>query len=243
MRAIILAAGRGTRMGTLTNERPKCLTPFRGRTLLDWQLGALRQAGIRHIGIVRGYQSHRIDTEGTTFFENAHWERTNMFASLCRAAEWLEEEACLVSYSDIVYSPEAVRLLAETKEAISLTSNLNWRALWQERFADPLSDAETFRTDEEGWLTDIGRKPASIEEIAGQFMGLLKFTPEGWAAVKRVTGACGSEEIDRMDMTGLLSRLIADGVRIRAIPYDGLWLEVDSESDLRLSESRYGSLI
>jgi hypothetical protein len=52
MRAIILAAGRGSRMKNLTDERPKCLVELRGKTLLEWQLGALRHAGINEIAHV-----------------------------------------------------------------------------------------------------------------------------------------------------------------------------------------------
>ena len=46
MKGIILAAGRGSRMGVLTDERPKCLTVLAGRTLLEWQIEAMRKAGI-----------------------------------------------------------------------------------------------------------------------------------------------------------------------------------------------------
>ncbi|MFZ9450262.1 MAG: NTP transferase domain-containing protein, partial [Alphaproteobacteria bacterium] len=64
MRAIILAAGRGSRMRQLTDERPKCLVPLRGRPLLEWQLEALRGAGIREIGIVTGYRREMLASRG-----------------------------------------------------------------------------------------------------------------------------------------------------------------------------------
>ena len=56
MKAIILAAGRGSRMKLLTDETPKCLIKLRGKSLLDWQLSALRAAGITDIAIVTGYR-------------------------------------------------------------------------------------------------------------------------------------------------------------------------------------------
>ena len=52
MKAIILAAGRGTRMKELTEEKPKCLVELDGQSLLEKQLGALRQAGIEEIRLV-----------------------------------------------------------------------------------------------------------------------------------------------------------------------------------------------
>ena len=52
MKDIILAAGRGSRMKNLTADRPKCLVELRGKALLDWQLEALRAAGVTEIAIV-----------------------------------------------------------------------------------------------------------------------------------------------------------------------------------------------
>jgi len=59
MKAIILAAGRGSRMKNLTDERPKCLVELRGNPLLDWQLAALLEAGIDRIAIDTGYRQNR----------------------------------------------------------------------------------------------------------------------------------------------------------------------------------------
>ena len=56
MKAIILAAGRGSRMKNLTDEKPKCLAKLRGKPLLEWQLTSLREAGIEDIAIVTGYK-------------------------------------------------------------------------------------------------------------------------------------------------------------------------------------------
>ena len=64
MKAIILAAGRGSRMGGATAERPKCLVELSGRPLLDWQIHALRQGGIEDIAIVRGFQKRLKNVAG-----------------------------------------------------------------------------------------------------------------------------------------------------------------------------------
>ena len=56
MKAIILAAGRGSRMKHLTDEKPKCLAKLGGKLLIEWQLEALSAAGINEIAIVTGYK-------------------------------------------------------------------------------------------------------------------------------------------------------------------------------------------
>jgi len=90
------------------------MCPLRGRTLLDRCLETLMQAGIarEEIGIVTGYRSDMFHEPGITYFHNADWERTNMFYSLTMAEAWLAQEPCLVCYSDIVFTPAAVRALA-----------------------------------------------------------------------------------------------------------------------------------
>ena len=55
MKGIILAAGRGSRMGAGTDKLPKCRSVLHGKSLLQWQLDSLSQAGVNQVGLVRGY--------------------------------------------------------------------------------------------------------------------------------------------------------------------------------------------
>ena len=66
MRAVILAAGRGSRMRELGDERPKCLVALAGKTLLERQVAALRGGGVDKIGVVRGYRAEMIDIPGAS---------------------------------------------------------------------------------------------------------------------------------------------------------------------------------
>lgn len=237
MKAIILAAGRGSRMKTLTEERPKCLVELYGRPLLEWQLAALKDAGIGEIAIVTGYKRELLAGRGLVEFQNPRWAETNMVASLACAGEWLRDEPCIVSYSDIFYEASAPSLLMETDAELAITYDPNWRVLWESRFEDPLSDAETFKMDPSGVLLEIGQKPARIEDIQGQYMGLLRFTPAAWIKVEALRESLDEHMRDRLDMTGMLQRLIVGhGARIHALPYEGRWGEVDSAEDLAVYE-------
>lgn len=233
MKAIILAAGRGSRMKNLTDERPKCLVELRGKSLLDWQLEALHEAGVADVAIVTGYKRELLDGRGLTEFHNPRWADTQMVSSLACAAKWLQAEPCIVSYSDIFYDATAVRSLMACDAALAVTYDPNWLQLWQQRFADPLVDAETFRLTSEHTLAEIGNKPKSVDEIEGQYMGLLRFTPAGWAEVERLRAAMPQAAADKLHMTGTLQKVIDAGrVAITAVPYTGEWGEVDSAEDL-----------
>lgn len=233
MKAIILAAGRGSRMKNLTDECPKCLVELRGKSLLDWQLKALREAGITEIAIVTGYKRELLNNRGLVEFHNPRWAETNMVSSLVCAAAWLETDSCVVSYSDIFYGSQAVKSLMDSPASLAVTYDPNWLELWTQRFGDPLLDAETFRLKPDQTLAEIGSKPKSVEEVQGQYMGLLRFTPEGWREVLRIRADLTPAECDRMHMTGTLQKVIEAGkVPIVAVPYVGEWGEVDSAEDL-----------
>ncbi len=233
IRAIILAAGRGSRMGELTDNLPKCRTLLHGKELIQWQLDALNGAGISKIAIVRGYLADTFDFI-VHYFENIRWSKTNMVSSLMEAHGWLKESICIVSYSDIVYSKNVVEKLVKSEGDIVIAYDPDWKEIWSARFDDPLSDAESFSIDVNNKVVEIGAKVDDIAKIQGQYMGLLKFTPNGWRQVLSYLSRCDSSSIDVMDMTSLLSSLVRDGVKVDAVSTDDCWYEVDTESDLKV---------
>lgn len=240
MKAIILAAGRGSRMKNLTDERPKCLVELRGRPLLDWQIRALQGAGIADIAIVTGYRRELLADRGFVEFHNPRWSETNMVSSLACAAAWLESGPCIVSYSDIFYDASAVTALMKCTAPLAVTYDPHWRELWESRFGDPLLDAETFRMNADGTLAEIGNKPRTIEEVEGQYMGLLRFMPDGWGEVLHIRAGLTQDERDKMHMTGTLQKIIEAGrLPISAVPYTGEWGEVDSTEDLILFDQNH----
>ena len=239
--AVILAAGRGSRMLGLTAERPKCLVELAGRPLLHWQLNALRAAGIGSILVVRGYAAHCLKGDFATA-ENPRWAETNMVSSLLCANAFAQEffasggERLVVSYSDIVYHPGHVRRVLAASEDMAITYDTDWEALWKLRFEDVLSDAETFR-QAGGLLREIGGKPSSMAQIHGQYMGLLCFSKAGWETLAATCAALGPTAVDKLDMTGLLRLLLAEGSAIEAVPVAGRWCEADSGTDLKNYEA------
>ncbi|WP_282045451.1 phosphocholine cytidylyltransferase family protein [Roseibium album] len=239
MKAIILAAGRGSRMKGLTDDRPKCLVELEGKPLLDRQIQALGEAGCDEIAIVTGYRRDQLMNRGLVEFSNERWSETNMVSSLACAEDWLQSSPCIVSYSDIFFDAAAPRLLMESISDLAITYDPNWLDLWSERFQDPLVDAETFKHSSANILTEIGNTPKSVEEVQGQYMGLLRFTPSSWAEVSRIRASLLPELRDKMHMTGTLQQVIKEGrIAITALPYSGVWGEIDSEDDLSVYRAR-----
>ncbi|NHZ47240.1 NTP transferase domain-containing protein [Nitratidesulfovibrio liaohensis] len=240
---LILAAGRGSRMKGLTGDRPKCLTELAGRPLLHWQIDALRTGGAAPLLVVGGYLGHMLEPEAQGMpagayasLENPDWARTNMLSTLLCAAPWLERQfdqgagQAVISYSDIVYHPGHVAALLAHPDHVAITYDTLWEPLWRLRFGDPLLDAETFR-QEGGRLAEIGGKPGSLDDICGQYMGLIKVSREGWRMVRERCARLG-DAVARTDMTGFLRLLLGDGTPVGAVPVAGRWCETDSGDDL-----------
>jgi L-glutamine-phosphate cytidylyltransferase len=235
MKGIILAAGRGSRMGSLTTDLPKCRVKLKGKELIQWQLDNLTEGGVENIGIIRGYLANTFNFD-VEYFYNERWSETNMVVSLQSASLWLEQEVCIISYSDIVYTSRAVMGLKAASGDIVISYDPNWKNLWSLRFEDPLTDAETFKLHDNR-VIEIGNKTESYDDIEGQYMGLIKCTPKGWQQIQDFLEELTQKQRDTLDMTGLLKALIENKIDISAVAIDDNWFEVDSEEDLNIYES------
>lgn len=246
MRAIILAAGRGSRLHPYTEDCPKCLTILGGETLIGRQLSVLRACGIEDITIVTGYRAEMLCLPDTTQVMNKAWETTNMVESLF-AADDLFGSDLIVSYSDIVYEPRVLRALLDSSKDISVVVDKGWRSYWEFRFDDPLSDAESLRINTQGEITNIGNKVTDIEEIEAQYIGLMRFKHSG---IKTLRSARQSmQENDRpwkhsrsfvnAYMTDLLMEVILTGGKITSVPVQSGWLEIDTVTDYESAEARF----
>ena len=233
-RALILAAGRGSRMNNLTDDKPKCFNQVGGKSLLAWQMDAIKGGGIEDIHVVTGYKAGMFNSIGLKCINNPDWETTNMVSSLL-CARALFSEPLLVSYSDILYNHEIVRALRESSHGAVISYDTAWRKLWNQRFDDPLDDAESFRVEEDGKIVEIGRRVNDIETINGQYMGLMKFDEIALSNIV-VWAASHGETVRKTDMTTMLQGLITEGYPVHGLAIKGNWCEVDSEKDLLLAE-------
>jgi len=225
---LILAAGRGSRLGKLTEKVPKCLNIYEGKPLIGYILEAAER--IKEIGkvvIVGGYKSKMLDGIGDTLVENRDWETTGTFGSMICANEFLSESPTIVCYSDIIFSDDFFHSCIEESWDIFLPSNKNFKESWQNREIDILDDLESFRK-RGNRLIEIGNRPSSVDEVQGQFAGIFRLNPEGWFKLKGV----GNSSLNRMlDTTTLLSLALSHQVQIHTKDVEGFWREFDNPYD------------
>jgi len=237
LKVIILAAGEGTRLRPYTLDRPKCMVEIDGVSLIDRQLEVLKSEGIGDIVIIGGYKSEMLKRGDIKLKVNDRYFETNMVWTLFSAEEELEGDI-IVSYGDIVYSKNILKALIKSKADIAVTIDMKWEGYWRERNENPLDDAETLKLRKDGTISEIGQKPSSLEEIEGQYMGLMKFSSEGVRQIKSAfhsaleSGKLLGKEVENSYMTDLLQSIVNIGGKVASVQIDEDWVEVDTVEDL-----------
>lgn len=245
-RTIILAAGQGTRLRPLTENLPKALVPLCGIPLIHRQLKTLGDEGIKDIHVVGGYCAEALGIGNFRIVMNPAFETTNMVESLHCAKHLFDgEEDIVVSYGDIIYEPQVLRLLLAAQSNLSVVVDMGWQELWSFRMEDPLVDAETMRLGPQGQILELGGKPTSLDQIEGQYIGLFKvgrhLAPQFFDLLESLDPSVTYEgrPPHAIFMTTYLQMLIDQGVLVLAVPIKHGWLEVDSVLDLQRYESAH----
>ncbi len=235
---IILAAGRGSRMGNLTRNKPKSFVKIdKDKKLIDKVIENFENLGFKKIIIITGYKSNQFNQfKKIKKIKNENWKKTNIFGSLICADKVLSKYQCIISYADIFYQKEAIELLNKSKirKGIIILSFNFWKRYWKERFKDPLTDLETFKTNTKNKLTEIGNRTNSYKNIEGQYMGVFKIDPNSWRKIKRYLFK-SVKNLDKLDITALFQLILKKKIcNIHVINYPKKWFEIDNIKDYKI---------
>lgn len=255
MKAIIVAAGRGRRLGPETAELPKCMVAVGGRPILHWQLDALRAAGATELVIVRGYLGERIAAPGypLRFVDNPEWPTNNILASLMFAAHEMND-GFLFSYSDIVFATAHAEAVAASPADTSLVVDRRWSETYVGRIHHPISEAELASvqpTPAGGAAVDrVGKNVVTPEQASGEFIGLAKFSARGAERLKQEwqRALAGGLEapygraahLRQAYLSDALNAMSARGDHLAPVFVDGRWREIDTEEDLSRTHAVVG---
>lgn len=239
MIGIILAAGKGSRLGMITKNNHKALLLIKNKPLIEYQIDAFHSAGINDIFIVTGYNAHLFDSykKKVTLLYNLNWQTSNMMQSIMTASSLLHESYSIISYSDIFYESYALKALLNQEE-LSILYSPSWKELWERRFKNAVDDAETFSIDNFGYLKDIGEPLNCLNNAIGQYMGIISLTPTIFSIFRKIFYTLPEHKRDHIDVTSFLKHLlISKSLNIKTIAYKGVWGEVDIPTDLDLYNS------
>ena len=144
------------------------------------------------------------------------------------------DDDIIISYGDIVYSEDILSKLIEEKEDISVIIDKNWKEYWSKRIQNPLDDVETLKIDKTGYITEIGLKPKTYNDIQGQYIGLIKFSKQGIKVLKKEMLNYKNDvslDFEKSYMTDILQYMVLKGHKLKSVPINGNWIEVDTIDD------------
>ncbi len=241
MKAIILAAGQGTRLKKYTQNLPKGMLEFDGKTIIERQIEMYRAAGLNKIIVVRGFAGDKIKYPDVTYYTNTDFANTNMVESLMAAKDEFDDDV-IISYSDILFSGEMLSEMMKADGDFVCAVDSEWQAYWKMRYDSVDFDTESLKVDDDGNIVSLGLPDVSPEEIDARYVGLLKFSKGGLALVCKILERDytlfadkgwkqSGKPIRKAYMTDLLQAVTDEGAQVKASFFKHGWIEFDTNED------------
>ena len=244
-KAIIIAAGTGSRLNPLTKNTPKALLKIGSRTILDSQIDAFNQVNINNINIIVGHKSEKFLNRNEKLFYNIDFLKNNILESLFYAQKAINDE-CIISYSDIIFNPIILENLIKSDNSISIVVDKDWKKSYVNRTMHPYDEAEKAQYDKNNNLVKIG-KNLSMHQTNAEFIGMLKLNSKGSKIFKKYYEIAknkylnkkffSAETFKKSYITDFLNYLIYNNITIKCIPIEGNWMEIDTIEDYKKAQN------
>lgn len=241
MKAIILAAGQGTRLKKYTENLPKGMLSFMGKTMIERQIELYRKCGIENIIVVRGFAADKITYKGIKYYTNEDFANTNMVESLMVAREEFDDD-CILSYSDILFEEKMLRAMMQSSADFAVAVDDGWEDYWKKRYGKIDFDTESLSLDQEGNIIELGLEAPKLEDIDARYIGLLKLSRAGLRHIETIMEKAyrdfedkpwqqSGKTVRKAYMTDLLQAVIESGKQVKAEHFYHGWLEFDTNED------------
>lgn len=233
MKALILAAGLGTRLAPITNDRPKSLVPVNGQPIILKQIDNLHKNGITDITVVSGYKANILEEKihalcpEIRIIESVDYATTNNMYSAYLAHEVMENSDFLMMNADVFYDASVVTALLNFEAPNAIVTDIG----------NYLEESMKV-VEENGRLVKISKSIEKADAL-GASIDVYKFSSD---AGKKFFGKC-AEYIETKKELKMWSEValndILKDVEFRACPLVGRWLEIDNHDDLAAAEKLF----
>ena len=178
MEIVLLCAGRGSRLGRVTEKSQKAMTEVHGIPIIENTINILKNLKINNIKIILGYQYNNFsEFEGVKKIVNKNWSTTNMVGSYFMSINKDSFNDTLFIYGDIIVNKNVIDnyINALDKNFGSILVDNNWFDYWSMRLVNPLDDAETCVVDKDDCLIELGKKINEDDIPNYQYTGIGYF--------------------------------------------------------------------
>ena len=239
-KVLIVAAGLGSRLKGHTENLPKCMLDFGGKTLLERQLKAYKDCGIDNISLIRGYKKNKINYKNLTYFDNKDYENNNILNSIFYGEKVINGNT-IIAYSDILFEPGVVKRLLESDHDISVVVDIDWQGYYVGRKEHPIEEAENVIFNSNNEVVKIGKIATEKQEVHGEFIGMMKLTHRGAEIFKqnfhRVKKLYWNKPFQRAKifqkayLTDMIQELVDIGIKVHPVIIERGWKEIDTVED------------
>lgn len=231
MQGVILAAGRGTRMGN--TEIPKCLLKIGNITLIDHQLSCLKKLGINDVLVVTGFHHDMIRDHlgsGVEYIFNENFENTNNLYSLSKAKEFVHDDfICL--HADLLFHQNILKKCFEYDAQICLAVERNLRE-------------ETMRVQIHNEKILKINKTIPLNVSNGNFIGMVKFQQEiNNSLFENISALIQQKNFDAYFVLAI-EKMIQKGMTVEFIETENLpWIDIDEKNEFESAKKIFTSLV
>ena len=242
MRAIILAAGSGLRLGQHTKDIPKALLDLNGKSILERQISLLREHGVNEIFVVIGYKREKHILKDIEYIFNPRYSETEQLASMMVARTKIFDDV-LIIFGDIIFDSQILQQILASNDDIAIAIDLDWEKSYNERPDNPKLLADKVLINQKKIL-QISAKETSLDiknQAVGEFLGIIKLSGNGSKTIikkyeelekSHVGKFHDADSLEKAKLVDILQELIDSKIEISPISIAGKWCEIDTPNDL-----------
>jgi L-glutamine-phosphate cytidylyltransferase len=248
MKAIIIAAGIGSRLGDLTKDLPKPLIDINGKSILERQIELFKKFGINEIFIVTGYKNNKIKFSDINCVYNSEYQQTEQIGSLMKARNEISGDV-IISFGDILFEEKILEELLENKDDFVLVSDPNWKKSYESRPDNPPTQSD-FIALKNNKIIKFFKNSLEIDNSYSvvEFIGLMKmsamssniFLQKYNNLEKSHTGKFHfASSFMNAKFIDFFEELRLSGIQMYTLNVNGKWCEIDTIQDLEIAKKLF----
>lgn len=247
MKVIIIAAGYGNRIKSVTNT-PKALLDINGKTILERQIEIFHKYGMQNIFVIIGPYKEKFTLPNITYIEDTNFDLHEQLGSLMVAKNEISGDVLLV-FSDILFDDSIISKTIASDTDIGIVVYPEWKKLYNGRTEHPISEADLVETNHEK-IFQIRKNLDMSNKKVCEFIGIIKLSSIGsdifvsrfLELEKNHKGYFhSSPSLQKAYLIDMIQELIDCGIEVKPIFVDGKWCEVDTPQDLKKAKQLFST--
>ena len=248
MKAIILAAGEGSRMGKLAQNIPKPLVMVNGKSIIERQLSILKQNKILDVIIVTGSHNEKFNFKNVVYVNDLDHKKHDTLGSLMTARDYMNDEI-IITYADQIFDEKIMESINNFSGDIGIAVDLDWEKNYVNRDQHPKSEAENVLINGNEIL-ELRKNISECKENEkiGECLGLMKFSRKASKVfldkyseleISHQGKFHNAPSLEKALISDMIQELIDSEINVEPIYVSGKWCEIDTPQDLQIARKLF----